>query len=122
MNISLLFFSILGGLSVALIAFMPLVPQRKIGKGFFRFNIFLSILFLLCLYPLSPFSNFLLPIQRAAQITPSANLLSSVVVLYFLFTVFIFFLFYQFGKLPDRNVNPLIYIAAIFLGITAPAF
>ena len=119
MKISLLFFSILSGLSVALVAFLPLIPQAKIGRGFFRFNIFLSLFFLILLFPLKPYVNFKVPAQMMVHLTPSPNHMVWAMTLFLIFAVMITLLFLQFGRLPEKHVNPLLYVTAVFIGIFA---
>ena len=124
MKISLLFFSILAGLSVSLIVLMPLVPQRSIGRGFFRFNIFLSLFFLGFLAWLQPYENFRIPIQLSNQLAPSGQMIQISTILFFIFAIGSIFLYMLIGnpenKPPlSRRLTQIIYPLTIIVGVLA---
>ena len=117
MKISLLFFSILSGMAVALIALMPLIPQKAIGRGFFRFNALLGLILILPFLPFNPYSNFKLPFQKDTLIL-SSQLIN---IVYFLFISFTFVLLglifvYSRKKIP---INKMVYNGSILWGLLA---
>jgi len=117
MKISLLFFSILSGMSVALIALMPLVSYRKISRGFFRFNAILGLILILPFLPFNPYGGFQLPFQKG-EILTSANLLGSAYFLFVTFTIFLISLIFIFSR-KKKPINKIIYIGSIIWGLSA---
>jgi len=117
MKISLLFFSILGGMAVALIALMPLVSYQKISRGFFRFNAILGLILIVPFLFFNPYEGFQLPFQKSG-IQPSTNLLGVVYFLFITFTIFLISLIFIFSR-KQKPINKIIYVGSMVWGILA---
>jgi DMSO reductase anchor subunit len=119
MKISLIFFSLVSGLSVAMLALMPMIPQKSIGKNFFRFICFLSLILIIPFLPFNPYKNFRVPFLSANGLENPLLLIQGVSWLFVLFGLALVILlgFFTFKKKDSKPVSPFIYGSVIFLGV-----
>lgn len=119
----LLFFSILSGVSIGLIALMPTIPQSAIGKGFFRFNVFLSLVLIVPFAFFNPYKHFNVPFKAAQFYDTAPGFLQLVVWAFTLFEVFavaLLFLLYAKPTNPHAvRFSPYVYGGAVITGLAA---